>query len=207
MTLAQVGGEPEKQCPTCGKWDVYKAYVEDGGFGDWCPHCNKSTEGRKKFNPLIGIAGILLLVVIYGVGNLVLYYAQEAYRKPDIERCELLNSELIKMEGEIGKYKLEININKEKMIAQKEIEILEQKLRSPDNYYNTQITYERDFFKYKQFIKNYNKNVEDTNRLIKGHKELINNYNSKVEVYNQIAPKAYTRWYIIPVPGKVSKAK
>ncbi|MGO9620125.1 MAG: zinc ribbon domain-containing protein [Desulfobaccales bacterium] len=31
-----------KQCPTCGKWDVHKAYIEDGGQGDWCPHCNKS---------------------------------------------------------------------------------------------------------------------------------------------------------------------
>ena len=31
-----------KQCPTCGNWDVYKAYTEDGSWGDWCPHCKKS---------------------------------------------------------------------------------------------------------------------------------------------------------------------
>src|SRR5208337_2771752 len=30
-----------KQCPTCGKWDVHRSYVEDGGQGDWCPHCKK----------------------------------------------------------------------------------------------------------------------------------------------------------------------
>lgn len=31
-----------KQCPTCGKWDVYRAVIEDGGQGDWCPNCKKS---------------------------------------------------------------------------------------------------------------------------------------------------------------------
>jgi hypothetical protein len=24
----------QKQCPTCGKWDVYRAVIEDGGQGD-----------------------------------------------------------------------------------------------------------------------------------------------------------------------------
>jgi hypothetical protein len=38
-----------KQCPTCGKWDVQRAFVEDGGYGDWCPHCKKSTEGRENW--------------------------------------------------------------------------------------------------------------------------------------------------------------
>lgn len=32
----------QKQCPTCGKWDVYRAYVEDGRMGDWCPNCKQS---------------------------------------------------------------------------------------------------------------------------------------------------------------------
>jgi hypothetical protein len=31
-----------KQCPTCGNWDAYRAVIEDGGQGDWCPHCKKS---------------------------------------------------------------------------------------------------------------------------------------------------------------------
>ncbi len=33
-----------KQCPVCGKWDVQRAYVEDGGMGDWCPHCKMSVK-------------------------------------------------------------------------------------------------------------------------------------------------------------------
>ena len=34
-----------KQCPTCGRWDVYGgATIEGGGTGDWCPHCKKSLQ-------------------------------------------------------------------------------------------------------------------------------------------------------------------
>ncbi len=31
-------------CPTCGKFGVYKATIEDGGSGDWCPHCKMSLQ-------------------------------------------------------------------------------------------------------------------------------------------------------------------
>jgi hypothetical protein len=38
----------QKQCPTCGKWDVYRAFIEDGGQGDWCPHCKKSLHKKEQ---------------------------------------------------------------------------------------------------------------------------------------------------------------
>jgi uncharacterized protein (DUF983 family) len=31
-------------CPQCGSPDVYKAYIEDGGQGDWCPNCKMSLQ-------------------------------------------------------------------------------------------------------------------------------------------------------------------
>ncbi|MBM4293481.1 MAG: hypothetical protein FJ126_01055 [Deltaproteobacteria bacterium] len=59
-----------KQCSTCGKWDVYRAIVEDGGYGDWCPHCKKSISQKEpitdiqKANNKIKIAWIV--GVIFG---------------------------------------------------------------------------------------------------------------------------------------------
>jgi hypothetical protein len=35
-------------CPSCGKWDVHKAFTEDGGMGDWCPNCKKSIKKIKR---------------------------------------------------------------------------------------------------------------------------------------------------------------
>jgi hypothetical protein len=35
------------QCPQCGSTDIYKAYIEDGGQGDWCPNCKMSLQKMK----------------------------------------------------------------------------------------------------------------------------------------------------------------
>lgn len=44
------------QCPRCHRWDVHRALIEDGGQGDWCPHCEISLQKlaalRKAINQL-----------------------------------------------------------------------------------------------------------------------------------------------------------
>ena len=44
------------QCPRCHRWDVHRAFIEDGGLGDWCPHCEISLQKlaalRKALNQL-----------------------------------------------------------------------------------------------------------------------------------------------------------
>jgi ribosomal protein L32 len=50
-----------RQCPICGKWDVQRAIIKDGGFGDWCPHCNKSLP--QEIPQLKGVGGWLLFFV------------------------------------------------------------------------------------------------------------------------------------------------
>lgn len=32
------------QCPRCHRWDVHRALIENGGLGDWCPHCEISLQ-------------------------------------------------------------------------------------------------------------------------------------------------------------------
>lgn len=32
------------QCPRCHRWDVHRAFIENGGQGDWCPHCEMSLQ-------------------------------------------------------------------------------------------------------------------------------------------------------------------
>lgn len=56
--------EGQKQCPFCKKWDVYKAYTEDGSFGDWCPHCKRSIATEKSKPELKGVGGWLLFFCI-----------------------------------------------------------------------------------------------------------------------------------------------
>jgi uncharacterized protein YlaI len=32
------------RCPTCGTTDLQRAYIENGGIGDWCPNCMMSLQ-------------------------------------------------------------------------------------------------------------------------------------------------------------------
>ncbi|MBW2014496.1 MAG: hypothetical protein JRI69_12040 [Deltaproteobacteria bacterium] len=34
--------EGKVRCPKCGSWDVYKTYLEDGSYENYCPNCNQS---------------------------------------------------------------------------------------------------------------------------------------------------------------------
>lgn len=43
-----------KKCQKCGNTDIHKAYIEDGSFGDWCPHCKKSLQLMQKECPGCG---------------------------------------------------------------------------------------------------------------------------------------------------------
>jgi hypothetical protein len=63
-----------KQCPTCGKWDVYRAVIEDGGQGDWCPNCKKSITMVKSVSPKIEKAispGFSITAIVLVIASLV----------------------------------------------------------------------------------------------------------------------------------------
>lgn len=125
-----------------------------------------------------------------------------------MEKCELLEKELTKMISEIDIKKQDIGIKKENLILQeREIENLEKKLKYPEHYYNSDISYKKDYKKYKDLIYNYNNNVEKIKKMLSDYKILIGQYNEKVNKYNNMAKTAYTRWYIIPVPGKIFNIK
>jgi len=42
--ISQIRAGNENACPQCGRADLYQSYIEDGGQGKWCPHCNKSVK-------------------------------------------------------------------------------------------------------------------------------------------------------------------
>ena len=83
---------------------------------------------------------------------------------------------------------------------------MEQKLLNPEINYSSKLLFDKDYYKYKQLINQYNNDIETMNKVISDYKQLIVHYNENVEEYNKLAKDAYTRWFIIPMPGK-SKVK
>ena len=54
-------------------------------------------------------------------------------------------------------------------------------------------------------VRDFNIDVNNYNLFNESLKKDIDIYNSKVEEYNKVAKAAYTRWYIIPITGKLKK--
>ena len=44
LKLGTVPVGPVTNCPKCGSTDITKSYIENGGMGDWCPHCQESIQ-------------------------------------------------------------------------------------------------------------------------------------------------------------------
>lgn len=163
---------------------------------------------QKNITPIIGIAGIILFILIYAIGNLILHYGQDYLHKPQIEQCELLDKELSKLKVDIDTNKYNIDLNEKNSEAQKiKIDKMENKLKFPDKNYDSEYLYSNDYKRYKKLTDEYNINIVSINQMISNYKSLIEQYNLKVIEYNNLAKTAYSRWYIIPVPGKVSKVR
>ncbi len=69
-----------KQCPTCGKWDVHRAFIEDGGMGDWCPHCKKALPHIKELKGVGGWLGFFCISLII-INPLVWLSGIESYKE------------------------------------------------------------------------------------------------------------------------------
>ena len=196
--------EKAKKCPNCGSSDVQTVYIESEGYRDWCPQCGKSRISRTVLKSGAVIIGVIL---IYIIANICLYYVQETTKRPIIEKCERLEKKLKENENIIKDYENKISLKKKGLEIKKEpIANIEQKLLDPEINYPTKLLYDRDHQKYKKLINEYNNDVETMNNFISDYKRLIVSYNENVEEYNKLAKDAYTRWFIIPMPGK-SKVK
>jgi hypothetical protein len=196
--------EKAKKCPNCGSADVQTIYIVSEGYRDWCPQCGKSKISRSVLKAGAVIIGVILIYIIV---NICLYYAQETTKRPVIEKCEQLDKKLKENEIIIKDYENRISQKNKDLKARKEtIANLEQKLLNPENNYSSKLLFDKDNYKYKQFIIKFNNDVENMNKDISDYKQLIVQYNENVEEYNKLAKDAYTRWFIIPIPGK-SKVK
>jgi hypothetical protein len=67
--IGEIYLESKIACPTCGCQEVTGAYIEDGGWGDWCPKCKKSINAmeipleRKRIEDLIKASKIMVFSV------------------------------------------------------------------------------------------------------------------------------------------------
>jgi len=151
------------------------------------------------FSTLVGWAVIL---VAFAALNGVLYLAQEWYHAAEVKQCEEIKEHLDRMKAEINSI--------EQRVAQRErdrrqIEDLEKQLQARGAY-GAREAYRSSVSRYNDMVDRYNAQVEATKEIASRYKGLIDEYNADVDRYNTLAKTAYSRWYLIPIPGGRSRS-
>lgn len=133
------------------------------------------------------IKKVFLFILIFGLGNIILWAGQELYYRNDTLRIETEKRVLNDNKVEIDQFEININSVESDLSAQ-DTKLESLKARGEiDSYnsgvadYNLKLTkFQADYSVYGAMIDEYNKKVDEVNTLIK---------------------KSGTRWYIIPLPS------
>ncbi|MFV9646455.1 MAG: hypothetical protein ACNYWU_11590 [Desulfobacterales bacterium] len=142
--------------------------------------------------------GIIIILLVFAGLNGVLYIGQELYYADDVKKCEDIEIQIASMKSEIDQIEKYISSVE---IERKKINNLEQSLTKNVSVYLNEADYERDYNKYSKMIDAFNSKFSQVEKAIKRYDELIEKHNGQVELYNTIAETAYSRWYLIPIPG------
>lgn len=139
-------------------------------------------------------AGILIFVLINGA----LYVGQEIYHRGDVQRAEALEAQLEELEAGIERLD---SFLAEKANESERLDALGQKLDNPEANYLTEAAYESDLRRYNSGVKRWNANLEMLQEVAEQRESKVDAYNALVDKYNIVAEAAYSRWYLIPIPG------
>lgn len=158
--------------------------------------------------------GLLITLLLFGVVNGILYAGQEVWRAGDKRAFEALKREMDGREHELQIMKVEIGSLRDRIeMAKSRITELQAEARQTEARYAQSGAPSDAYRRYKAVIAEHNRLANEVNPLAKRYNALIDTHNSKVDAYNrdvprfnELADRAFSRWYIIPIPGRSSKA-
>ncbi len=129
----------------------------------------------------------LIFILIFGVGNGILYVAQgfgHANEKAQMEEIQTyLDRESVDLE----------NMTNQLNSRSNDIDTLDASMN---------VWYDSDVDQYNANVDYFNSMLDEYNSLYDSCKGKLNAYNLKVDQYNALADKVGSEWYIIPVPIK-----
>jgi hypothetical protein len=153
-----------------------------------------SSEKGSAFRTVVGWVGIL---VAFAALNGILYVGQAIFHRDDVRQAEVLERQLNVSRAEIE----EIDSYLADQYAEGDrIDALGARLESEDNF-TSRTVYAVELGRYNQLVEVWNQGVLVLQQTSIRRDSLVDRYNALVDSYNQVAEKAYSRWYLIPMPG------
>lgn len=142
-------------------------------------------------------AGVVGLVVVFGVLNGALYVGQGFLARDDVARAEALEARIGVMGQEIDSISAWLD---EMKLENDALEVLARQ-GGRGGYFDGSSQHDARFDQWNQVT------LPAVRRSAARHDSLVTVYNTMVDEYNTIAEVAYSRWWLIPVPMPGGRAR
>lgn len=138
------------------------------------------------------LGGIVVLLGAYGVLNGLLYLGQEIAAADDKREAEALDQELSRLEAEISGLETYFS-NIEAQSG--DIDAFGDGLDALSELARVEATN-----RFNEMVDAWNAQVPTIQARENEYDQLISEFNQKVDLYNSAAEKAYSRWWLLPIP-------
>lgn len=150
--------------------------------------------------------GLVGLVLVYGVLNGALYVGQDVLARDDVARAEALEGQLTAMGVEIDSLATWLDgmeqENDALLARRSQLATAQETVRRAGIRRPRGTAFDRGFDDYNARVDEWNYvTLPAINHAAARHDSLIDRHNTLVDEYNVVAEKAYTRWWLIPVPA------
>lgn len=132
-----------------------------------------------------GLGSLLLIVIVYGVINLVLVGGQEIIHHGDKVNLDKIEAELNNQKKDIERMELEIKAK---------LNFLDMTKKQIDSTTNV--------VEHNRLVDKYNLELPSYNSLNKQYSQKIDEYNMKVNEANNLSKEIGSTWYVVPIHGK-----
>lgn len=155
------------------------------------------------------------LLLVFGVGNGVLYDGQEFLHAGDEKAFEELRTEMERREHQLKLIEVELQTLKSRIeTVRSRIAQLKAEITAIESRYGETGAPSDVYDRYQGMIDEHNRRIDEVNPIRARFSALIATYNAKVDAYNrdvprinELADKAFSRWYLIPIPGRSSRSR
>lgn len=131
------------------------------------------------------LRGLVLLVVLYGVGNLMLVGGQKLWHHDDQVKLDNIKTSLASENTKINN-------------LEAELKTLEIKIKRSESYINNVGQNSND---YNSLVDEHNAKIANYNVIYNEYKRGIDQYNLHVNEANELAKSIGSTWYVVPIPG------
>jgi DNA repair exonuclease SbcCD ATPase subunit len=163
----------------------------------------------QKLNLYAGFLKILSFLVIFGIGNAVLYFWPEIFNQKETEEFKNINNQMEQLKSRTDELKERLNLLEPELT---ESNLAVENCKSEINKFEDQASdgtlISEVYAQYEDTLKGCNRNVGRHNILITKYQPVYDEYKQVFEEYNNLVPRQNelaktvgTRHILIPIPG------